>query len=207
MLPPGDKHEKIERLLDRHDKRYASDEGSRNRTLHVNKLQRRLALPKNFVPPSARPGFAERVNNMRSVTRRLDGRIASQSIQNGDKFPPNTKIKQIWTIQNSMPSIWPAGCFVGLIATHAHHTKFELENKRSEPILHQVGAGEEVNFSIDITVPKRSGWALTVWRLCTANGLWFGPHLHCGFMVTGSTEQLSLSEYAAKATRRERSWK
>ncbi|MCJ1387796.1 hypothetical protein MMC18_000639 [Xylographa bjoerkii] len=193
MLPPDIRDE------DEKTGRPSSSLGSRNTIPAVNSSRRPRVIAERFRPGSQ--GSIVMVNDTGMSPGPLDGHFVSEVVHDGDEFPPNTKIKQIWSLRNPGPSVWPAGCYVHFSRGDA---MFEPGNERSNVIDHNVDIGEEVKFSVNVTVPERPGKALSFWRLCTAEGVDFGHRLWCDIMVTGSAGQGHMEEDAASATRREK---
>ncbi|MCJ1400588.1 cytoskeletal protein binding protein [Xylographa trunciseda] len=199
MLPPQfrEKDENTGRLPDVHDKEHSSSNGLSNTIPAVNSSRRPRVIPERYHFGSK--GSNVMVHDVGASPWPLEGHFVSESVHDGDEFPPNTKIEQIWSLRNPGPSVWPAGCYVHFVRGDA---MFEPGHERSDNVDHEVGVGEVVSFSVSVTVPELPGKALSHWRLCTAKGVDFGHRLWCDIMVTGSPGQGHIEEDAASGSRR-----
>ncbi|MCJ1384831.1 hypothetical protein MMC17_007949 [Xylographa soralifera] len=199
MLPPDirDKDETLGQPPDAHDTEHVFSNDSRNTIPDVNTSRHPHIVAERYCPGSQiSTGMVKDISAFPGL---LDSRLVMKTVADGTKFSANTKIKQIWLMHNPGPTVWPVGCYV--LFTRGD-TMFEPGNERSESIDRTIGVGEEVNFSVNITVPKRLGRVLSRWRLCTAEGEDFGHNLWVDITVLELREQDE--EEAASATRREK---
>lgn len=89
------------------------------------------------------------------------------TIGEGESIPPNTKFTKTWRVQNSGDEPWPHGCYLKFIGGN----KFgEIECVMVETL--PPGACADV--SVEMISPLENGIHQGQWRMCTANGLFFG---------------------------------
>lgn len=114
----------------------------------------------------------------------------------GSELPPDRLFSQVWTIRNSGPKAWPAGCAVYFTGGD-HMPNVDTKNPSSvtamaaankSNALEKVEPGMSAKFVVLLKSPEREGRAISYWRLKTAEGIPFGCQLWVDITVTASAD-------------------
>ncbi|KAL4805280.1 hypothetical protein BDV18DRAFT_152661 [Aspergillus unguis] len=118
--------------------------------------------------------------------------FVEDNIPDGAVMRPQQVFQKRWKLHNPGPSAWPIGTsvrFVGgdsMFNVDTNHpsslasvTAAMESNKLTEP----VEAGQRADFTITLKAPKRTGSAISYWRMKHSNGIPFGHRLWCDVQV------------------------
>ena len=123
----------------------------------------------------------------------LQAHFVRDTIADGSVVRPGQSFTQVWTLRNSGPKAWPAGCSVRYVggdnmlnidesqwssaAAVAEATETTIVGRDVQP-------NEQVAFKIQLKAPVRQGRAISYWHLKTAEGRQFqGVRLWCDVNV------------------------
>lgn len=144
----------------------------------------------------------------RGPQKGLQAVFVSDRLGDGSKLAPGALATQIWFVRNPGPIAWPRGCsikYVGgdnMLNVDSDHggSIVELVKATESNILGTpVVFGEVVLFSVTVKAPKRTGRAISYWRLKSWDGTSFGPKLSCDIDVVEETERIGSEESKAEA--------
>jgi hypothetical protein len=96
--------------------------------------------------------------------------------------PDNTKVDagadfiKIWKVRNVGTVAWPENTVLSFV----YGDRLALA---SAAVVPSVNPGEEHDIAINMTAPLNPGKYANYWRLCTPNGLFFGPPLYTRIIV------------------------
>ncbi|XP_061415747.1 protein ILRUN isoform X1 [Lethenteron reissneri] len=115
--------------------------------------------------------------------------IKDVTIGEGESIPPNTIFTKTWRIQNSGTECWPAGVVLKFVNGHQFGPVSCVPVQALEP-------QHMADVSVDMTSPGPPAMYQGQWRMCTANGLFFGDVIWVIISVEvggvlGVTQQLS----------------
>jgi len=127
-----------------------------------------------------------------AATSSLEADFVRDSIADGQSMSPGARFVQVWTMKNSGPVAWPAGCSVRYVGGD---NMLDVDDDRSgltaaldaaaesNVVARQVQPGEEVAFKVGLRAPKREGKAISYWRVKGPDGQLFGHKLWCDITV------------------------
>ncbi|XP_059154474.1 protein ILRUN-like [Physella acuta] len=115
--------------------------------------------------------------------------IADVTVGDGESVAPNTSFFKTWRIKNSGTDRWPPGCQLRFCSGDNLST---VDRKMVDGL----GPGDTVNISVEMRSPSGVGSYQSLWRMCTATGLYFGDVIHVHVVVAeggllGLTQQLA----------------
>ncbi|KAG8623063.1 hypothetical protein KVT40_008039 [Elsinoe batatas] len=148
--------------------------------------------PTPTLPTPIEVAKVEDIKKAAIATEDLQASFVNDTIPDGIVVRGDTRFTQVWTMRNTGTKAWPAGCsvrFVGgdnmLNVGHVDPCSATAmaEATESNVIGREVKPGEEVAFKVVLKAPKRSGKAISYWRLKTAEGMPFGHRLWCDINI------------------------
>lgn len=89
------------------------------------------------------------------------------TIGEGESVPPSTKFSKTWRVQNSGDEVWPYGSYLKFVSGDRFG---ETECVMVDPL----SPGACTDITVDMVSPMSTGVYQGEWRMCTANGLFFG---------------------------------
>ncbi|EMC92468.1 hypothetical protein BAUCODRAFT_38535 [Baudoinia panamericana UAMH 10762] len=122
----------------------------------------------------------------------LNAEFVHDTFKDGSVVAPGVRFTQIWTLKNSGPHAWPAGCSVRFTGgdnmlnvdnNHPSSVSDIAEASESNVVGRKVEVGEEIAFKVVLKAPTRVGKAISYWRLKAADGTPFGHRLWCDVLV------------------------
>jgi next to BRCA1 gene 1 protein len=122
----------------------------------------------------------------------LQARLSYKTLEDGTVMPPNNRFHEIWTVRNSGPNEWPAGCSLRFVGGDAMFdveqfspgSVDDLDNAaRSRPENDIVEPGHTVDFKKFLKAPLNLGWRVSYWRMQDAEGNLFGDRFACAIQV------------------------
>ena len=132
----------------------------------------------------------------------LQAHFVRDTLPDGSKLAPQAQARQLWVIRNPGPSTWPAGCSVKYVGgdgmlnvdnSHGGSIAEMVKATESNVCHHSVEVGQMVSFFVTIKAPKRTGKAISYWRLKAPDGTTFGHKLWCDIDVIEPSE-VTISE-------------
>jgi next-to-BRCA1 protein 1 len=169
------------------------DSGKPNPTLMLSIPREPLEAPQSAASPP-RPA-ASRDTPVLSVEG-LDAKFVRDTIADQTEIGAGMTFVQTWTVRNTGPAAWPAGCSVRFIGGD---NMLNLENTRalsqseldeaygSNVVDRPVETHEEISFRVTMKAGLREGTAISYWRLKTPSGVPFGDKLWCDIQVVSPT--------------------
>lgn len=125
-------------------------------------------------------------------TPQLQAHFVRDTIPDGTKLMPNEVVTQTWTLYNPGPDAWPKGSSVNYVGgdsmfnvdfDHPSSVNDIYYASSSNELSAPVPALSSANFTVTLRTPRRSGKAISYWRLKAPNGLPFGHKLWCDIDV------------------------
>jgi next-to-BRCA1 protein 1 len=111
---------------------------------------------------------------------KLNAVFVRETIPDGTVVNAESLFNQVWTLRNSGPNAWPAGCSVRYTGGD---NMLMRETTTSNVIDRPVEVGEEIAFCVALKAPNNPGMKISYWRLKTGDGQAFGHRLWCHVTV------------------------
>jgi hypothetical protein len=119
--------------------------------------------------------FTKIIDDTRSRGSGLTATFVSDvRVQPNDRFPPNSTFVKTWRVRNDGASEWPNNCWCVF-----SHGDFSGESVVVDP----AWPAEEIDVSVVMISPEKTGSHSSAWRLVDPNGLTFGPLLTASISV------------------------
>ncbi|KAH9494951.1 hypothetical protein Btru_020664 [Bulinus truncatus] len=93
--------------------------------------------------------------------------IADVTVGDGESVAPNTTFFKTWRIKNSGIDRWPPGC-------HLRFCSGDNLSTFDRRMVDALGPGQTIDLDIEMRSPSGVGSYLSLWRMCTATGIYFG---------------------------------
>lgn len=117
----------------------------------------------------------------------LNAVFVRETIPDGTVVTAEKSFTQVWTLRNSGPAAWPAGCSVRY--TGGDNMLGGLSEVTESNVVDRiVEVGEEISFRVPLKAPANTGTKISYWRLKTMDGQAFGHRLWCHVNVTQISE-------------------
>ncbi|KAL2000755.1 hypothetical protein VTN02DRAFT_2673 [Thermoascus thermophilus] len=149
--------------------------------------------------PKEEPEFATSGEEIKSGLAAASARVSGyqaffirDTIRDGSQLPPNTVVRQTWTLYNPGPLPWPAGSNVRFVGGDS---MFNVETERPSSLNDITSAmesnsltapllpGQSADFTVTLKTPQREGTCISYWRLKLPDGTPFGHKLWCDIQV------------------------
>lgn len=98
------------------------------------------------------------------------------TIPDGTEMVPNQTFTKTWKIKNDGACAWGSG--YGLIYAYG-----ERMSGKPQPLATVVEAGQEVEVSVDLKAPDKTGEYLSAWQMANDKGIPFGKALYLKILV------------------------
>lgn len=138
-------------------------------------IQEKIKVQDLLSSPVQEAKRAVNVNNLNAV-------FVRETVPDGTVVNPDLTFTQVWTLRNSGPAAWPAGCSVRYTGGD-NMLGGMTEVTESNIIDRVVEVGEEISFRVPLKAPSNPGTKISYWRLKTADGQAFGHRLWCHVTV------------------------
>ncbi|KAH9488633.1 hypothetical protein Btru_061306 [Bulinus truncatus] len=115
--------------------------------------------------------------------------IADVTVGDGESVAPNTTFFKTWRVKNSGIDRWPPGC-------HLRFCSGDNLSTFDRRMVDALGTGQTIDLDIEMRSPSGVGSYLSLWRMCTATGIYFGDVINVHIVVAdggllGITQQLA----------------
>ncbi|CAL1546671.1 unnamed protein product [Lymnaea stagnalis] len=128
--------------------------------------------------------FEQPVNSLPSMSV-----VADVTIGDGESVAPNTTFLKTWRIKNPGIDRWPPGC-------HIRFCSGDNLSSIERKMVDALNPGETLDVNIEMRSPSSVGSYLSLWRICTPTGIYFGDVINVHVVVAeggllGLTQQLA----------------
>jgi next-to-BRCA1 protein 1 len=144
-------------------------------------IQEKIKVQDLLSSPIEEPAHPVDVNKLNAV-------FVRETVPDGTVILTDSFFTQVWTLRNSGPTSWPAGCSVRYTGGD-NMLNGMTEATESNVIDRPVEVGEEIAFRVPLKAPMNPGTKISYWRLKTADGQAFGHRLWCHVTVAVPSQQ------------------
>ena len=98
--------------------------------------------------------------------------VQDMTVGKGENVTASTPFTYSWLVQNDGDARWPDGCYLKMV--QAPENTINRTNYYYVPSLQP---NDTTIITVDLISPSDQGSFTTKWRLCTANGTYFGGNI------------------------------
>lgn len=106
--------------------------------------------------------------------------VRDVTFPDGTNVMPGAVLRKTWRIRNDGTEAWPEG----VTLASAGGDDLLSHSETAVPAPNNVNAGDEIELSVQLTVPEVAGRYVAYFRLCTVEGQFFGQRLWADLRVT-----------------------